>query len=145
MNNLPIEQRLENISSLVDRTFDSFFGTFEILPEQFIHLDNYNVIITKKEFKIVSNKVEAELFSYDIDNASLRYHKSELLPSIQVKLLSVNKYNVLPNNPVNDILESALYLRPPTIIYITKHEKYNLFSVKNMNMATLFLMRKINP
>jgi len=138
-----IEQTLERVSSNVDDLYDSFFGTFKILSNQFVHLDNHNVIIKKNEFKILNNNTEPQILSYNIENSRLRYHKNELLPSIHIKLISVNKYNIEPNNIIVELLENVLYLTPPTSIYITYHQNNNLYSIKNMNMATLFLMEKI--
>jgi hypothetical protein len=138
-----IAQTLENTSSYVDKTKDSFIGTFEILPNQLIHLNNYNVIISKTEFKIVSHHEDPKIFTYDVDANLLRYHRSELLPSIQIKLLSLSEYNVEPNDPVSTLLKGPLYMTTPTNIYITRHDLTDLYSVKNMNMATLFLMRKL--
>ena len=139
-----IEQKLENISSRVNDMSKSFLGSYLILPEQLIHLNNYMVIITNNEFKIVKNGInEQHIYNYQIDTSKLRYHKEELLPSMKVKLLSLSKYNIEPNNPTTELLENVLYMRTPTTIYITYHPESKLYSVKNMNMATVFIMKKI--
>jgi uncharacterized membrane protein YgcG len=141
---MSIEQTLENVSSYVDRLQNSFNGTFEILNNQLIHLNDHSVIINEKEFKIVSNQIEPKIITYDIETSRLRYYNSEVLPSIQIKLLSMTQYNFTPNDTVPQLLNNVLYMTPPTRIYITQHGNDGLYSVKNMNMATLFLMRKIS-
>ena len=141
---MSIEQTLENVSSYINELHDSFYGTYEILNNQLIHLNDHSIIINKKEFKIISNQLEPKIITYDIETSRLRYHKSEVLPSIQIKLLSVTQYNITPNDTVPQLLNNVLYMQPPTKIYITKHDNEGLYSVKNMNMATLFLMRKIS-
>lgn len=141
---MDIEQTLENVSSYIDDLHDSFYGTYEILNNQLIHLNDHNILINNKEFKIISNKLEPKIITYDIDASRLRYYNSEVLPSIQIKLLTVTQYNMTPNDTITQLLNNVLYMTPPTNIYITKIDNDNLYSVKNMNMATLFLMRKIS-
>lgn len=139
-----IEQKLENTSSYINDLHNSFYGTYEILNNQLIHLNNHNIIINKNEFKIISNQIEPKIITYDIETSRLRYYNSEVLPSIQIKLLTVSEYNITPNDTVSQLLNNVLYMTPPTRIYITKHDNNGLYSVKNINMATLFLMRKIS-
>jgi hypothetical protein len=141
---MSIEQNLENTSSYIDNMYDSFLGTYRILPEQFIHLNDYNVIISENEFKILNNDLEPKIFTYNINKSRIRYHKSEVLPSMKINLTSLSKYNITNNDIISELLENVLYLSTPTTIYLTYHPKYKLYSIKNLNMATLFLMEKIN-
>lgn len=139
-----IENTLNKVSSNVDKTYDSFFGSFEILPGQFVHLDGYIVNIDKEHFKIIKQGYQTNIHSYGINDSKLRYHNSELLYSMVMTIDNLSKFDIEPQDPIHDLLENVLYFRPPTTIYITYHPQQDIYSVKNINMATMFLMKKIN-
>lgn len=138
-----IEDTLNKVSSNFDKTYDMFFGTFEILRGQFIHLDGYIVNIEKEHITILKKGINTNIHSYSINTSKLRYHNDELLPSMIFTINNLNKFNIQPQDPVSELLENTLYFRPPTTIYITYHQEHDAYSVKNMNMATMFLMKKI--
>jgi hypothetical protein len=138
-----IEYTLNKVSSNVDRTYDLFFGSFEILQGQFIHLDGYIVNIDNEHLKILKSGIKTNIHDYSINSSKLRYHNAELLPSMIITINNLNKFNIPPQDPVSDLLENTLHFRSPTTIYITYHSDHNVYSVKNMNMATMFLMKKI--
>lgn len=140
-----IEDRLIRVSSRVNDVYNSFFGTFQILPEQFIHLNGYIVIIDKDFIKLIKQTgIEDQIHSYSINTSKLRYHNSELLLSMIITIDNLNKFNVDNGDPVHDLLENVLYFRPPTTIYITYHPIQDIYTVKNLNMATMFIMKKVS-
>jgi hypothetical protein len=143
MSNLNSMDNIGRISSNVNDTFNMFFGSFNIISGQFVHLDNYLVNITKTNFKFIKEDYKLKIHSYGIDSAKLKYHYSELLPSITMTINNLNKFNIENQDATSELLENVLYFRPPTIIHITYHPTSDMFSVKNLNMATIFLMKKI--
>lgn len=138
-----IENTINRVSSNVNNTYDMFFGSFKIVSGQFIHLDELIINITQTSFKFVKDDYKTRIYSYGIDKSKLKYHNSELLPSITMTINNLNKFNIENQDPISELLETILYFRPPTVIHITYHPTNDMFSIKNINMATMFLMKKI--
>lgn len=134
---------LLNSNSSYDDILTSINGTFKILQGQFILLDNQTVFIDSSIFKIIIDGHPTKIFNYSINNKIVRLLKGETVFVVEVKIDNVSKYNIADPDEVDNLLTNALYIKPPTILYVIYNPYHNIFTVKNGNMATLFMMEKI--
>lgn len=130
-------------NSTYDDILTSINGSFTILPGQFILLDNQLVIIDSESIKIVTDDTPNKIFSYSINNRKVMLLKGETTYVVEVKLDNVSKYNVNDPDELDNLLTNGLNVQLPTTFYIMYQPAHNVFTVKNMNMGTLFMMRKI--
>ena len=130
-------------SSNYDEILTSVNGTFNILPGQFILLDNQMVSIDSSSFKIITNDTPNKIFNYSINDKVVKLLQGETTYVVELKLDNQNKYNVADPDEIDNLLSNGLLLKTPTIIYIMYQPGHNVFTVKNMNMGTLFIMKKI--
>tara|TARA_B100000242_G_scaffold293833_1_gene273279 strand:- start:3088 stop:3507 length:420 start_codon:yes stop_codon:yes gene_type:complete len=130
-------------SSSYDEILTSVNGTFNILPGQFILLDNQMVSIDSSSFKIITNDTPNKIFNYSINNKVVKLLQGETTYVVELKLDNQNKYNVADPDEIDNLLSNGLLLKTPTTIYIMYQPRHNVFTVKNMNMGTLFMMKKI--
>lgn len=130
-------------SSTYDEILTSVNGTFYILPGQFILLDNQMVTIDSSSFKIITNDTPNKIFNYSISDKVVKLLQGQTTYVVEMKLDNQNKYNVADPDEIDNLLSNGLLLKTPTIIYIMYQPGHNVFTVKNMNMGTLFMMKKI--
>lgn len=130
-------------SSSYDEILTSVNGTFNILPGQFILLDNQMVSIDSSSFKIITNDTPNKIFNYSINDKVVKLLQGETTYVVEMKLDNQNKYNVADPDEIDNLLSNGLLLKAPTTIYIMYQPEHNVFTVKNMNMGTLFMMKKI--
>tara|TARA_Y100000389_G_C17457622_1_gene519260 strand:+ start:1333 stop:1752 length:420 start_codon:yes stop_codon:yes gene_type:complete len=130
-------------SSTYDEILTSVNGTFNILPGQFILLDNQMVTIDSSSFKIITNDTPNKIFNYSINDKVVKLLQGETTYVVEIKLDNQNKYNVADPDEVDNLLSNGLLLKTPTNIYMMYQPGHNLFTIKNINMGTLFMMKKI--
>jgi hypothetical protein len=134
---------LLNSTSSYDEILTSVNGTFKILQGQFILLDNQTVFIDSSTFKIIIDGNPTKIFNYSINNKIVKLLKGETVFVVEIKIDNVSKYNIADPDEVDNLLTNALYMETPTILYVIYNPYHNIFTVKNGNMATLFMMEKI--
>lgn len=117
-------------------------GSFKILPGQFLLLDNQLVIIDSETIKIVTDDNPNKIFNYSISNKSVKSLKGESTFVVQLKLDNYTAHNVFDPDELENLLINGLTIKIPTIIYIMYQPSHDIFTVKNVNMATLFMMKK---
>tara|TARA_Y100000389_G_scaffold158445_1_gene159901 strand:+ start:793 stop:1209 length:417 start_codon:yes stop_codon:yes gene_type:complete len=126
-----------------DDILTNIHGTFKILPGQFLLLDNQLVIIDSDSMKIVTDDTPNKIFSYSISNKIVKTLKGVTTFVVQLKLDNYTSHNVSDPDELENLLINGLTIKMPTIIYIMYQPKHNIFTVKNLNMATLFMMKKM--
>ena len=130
-------------SSTYDDILTNINGTYNILPGQFILLDNQLVSIDTTSFKIITNDKPNKVFNYSINDKTVKLLQGDITYVVEIKLDNHNKYNVADPDEIDNLLSNGLQLKTPTTIYVMYHPGQNVFTVKNMNMGTLFMMKKI--
>lgn len=126
-----------------DDIVTNIHGTFKILPGQFLLLDNQLVIIDSDSMKIVTDDTPNKIFSYSISNKIVKTLKGATTFVVQLKLDNYTSHNVSDPDELENLLINGLTIKMTTIIYIMYQPKHNIFTVKNLNMATLFMMKKM--
>lgn len=128
--------------SLISQTVKNFYGTFIILPGQFIHLDNQYVQITPTNLKIILGGNPDKIFDYNISEIRLLRFTGSILPVLQVRVSGLAKYNITPIDDADNLLVDVLDMRAPNIFYLAYDPQLNYFTLKNSSMSTLFIMEK---
>jgi hypothetical protein len=128
--------------SLISQTVKNFYGTFIILPGQFIHLDNQYVQITPTSLKIILGGNPDKIFDYNISEIRLLRFTGSILPVLQVRVSGLAKYNIAPVDDTDNLLIDVLDMRAPNIFYLAYDPQLNYFTLKNSSMSTLFIMEK---
>ena len=134
--------------SIINMTsVDTYFGTYNIFPGQFILLDNLQVQIDSKFIGFIDNGIPIIKFVHD--NILPIYSPFESFQGIKFRLISQDKmvHTVTTNN-----LEKLFYntgLRSPNFIYLSKHDTEmkngnikTIYRVSNREYTTLFQMKK---
>lgn len=119
-------------------------GSFKILPGQFLLLDNQLVIIDSDTMKIVTDDNPNKIFNFSINSKLVKRLKGEITYVVELKLDNYTSHNVSDPDELENLLINGLTIKTPTIIYIIYEPEHNIFTVKNLNMATLFMMKKYN-
>jgi hypothetical protein len=128
--------------SLVSQTVKNFYGTFVILPGQFIHLDNQYVQLTPTSLKIIFGGNPDKIFEYNIAEIRLLRFTGSILPVLQVRVSGLAKYNITPVDDTDNLLVDVLDMRAPNIFYLSYDPQLNYYTLKNSSMSTLFIMEK---
>ena len=128
--------------SLVSQTVKNFYGTFVILPGQFIHLDNQYVQLTPTSLKIIFGGNPDKIFEYNIAEIRLLRFTGSILPVLQVRVSGLAKYNITPVDDTDNLLVDVLDMRAPNIFYLSYDPLLNYYTLKNSSMSTLFIMEK---
>ena len=130
-------------STKLDQMLDNFYGSFVILPGQFTLLDNQVLELTKDHLRIVLDGTPNKILDYSIAGSKLQYYEGQPLNALEVRIDNLNKFNVAGYDETVDLITNLLYLRPPSVIYLTYEPELAVFTLKNINMATLAILRKI--
>jgi hypothetical protein len=130
-------------STTIDKMTDNFFGSFVILPGQFTLLDNQVLEITKDHLRIIISGTPNKILDYSIANSKLQYYEGRPLNAMEIRIDSLNKFNVVGFDETVNLITNLLYLRPPSVIYLTYEPDMDVFTLKNINMATLAILKKI--
>lgn len=128
--------------SLISQTVNNFYGTFVIIPGQFIHLDNQTVQLTPNNMKIIFGGNPDKIFEYNIAETRLLRFSGSILPVLQVRVSSLAKYNVTQVDDTDNLLVDVLDMRTPNIFYLAYNTDLDYFTLKNSSMSTLFIMEK---
>jgi len=130
-------------STKLDKMLDNFYGSFVILPGQFTLLDNQVLELTKDHLRIVLDGTPNKILDYSIAGSKLQYYEGQPLNALEVRIDNLNKFNVAGYDETVNLITNLLYLRPPSVIYLTYEPGLDVFTLKNINMATLAILRKI--
>lgn len=128
--------------SLISQTVHNFYGTFIIIPGQFIHLDNQYVQITPTNLKIIFGGNPDKIFDYNIAEIRLLRFTGSIIPVLQVRVSGLAKYNISQVDDTDNLLTDVLDMRAPNIFYLAYDPQLNYFTLKNSSMSTLFIMEK---
>ena len=131
-------------SSTIDKLTDSFFGRYIILPGQFTLLDNQAIEITKDHFRLIIAGTPNKILDYGIADSKLRYYEGKPVSAIELRLDSFNKINVASYDETVNLITNILYLRTPTVIYLTYEKDIGVYTLKNINMATMAILKKLD-
>ena len=130
-------------STKLDQMTDNFYGSFVILPGQFTLLDNQVLELTKEHLRIVIDGTPNKILDYSIAGSKLQYYEGQPLNALEVRIDNLNKFNVAGYDETVNLVTNLLYLKPPSVIYLTYEPELDVFTLKNINMATLAILKKI--
>lgn len=137
-----VKSLLESNSNY-DDILTNIEGSFKILPGQFLLLDNQLITIDSESLKIMTDDTPNKYFNYSLSNKSVKRLKGEITFVVELKIDNFNSFNVNDPDELENLLVNGLNIKTPTTVYIMYHPGQNIFIVKNLNMATLFMMKKI--
>lgn len=129
--------------SVINRMTDNFFGKYIILPGQYSLLDNQIVELTRDNLRIIIGGNPNKMLNYSVTDTRLRYYEGRPVNALEIRIDNLGKINISPGDDLLNLVVDLLYLRTPSIIYITYDEKNNVFTLKNLNMATIAVLQKI--
>jgi hypothetical protein len=135
------ELRLNN--TIVNEMTDNFFGKFVILPGQYSLLDNQVIELTPKNLRIIVGGNPNKMLDYSVADTRLRYYEGRPINALEIRIDNLSKVNINPGDDILNLIVDLLYLRTPSIIYMTYEEKNKVFTLKNLNMATIAVLQKI--
>lgn len=134
-------------SSEIDKLTDNYFGTYLIQPGQFALLDNQLIELTKNHLRFILAGSPNRILEYNIIDFRLRYFNGQPVNALELKITGLNKYNIPGNyDETVNLITNLLYLRPPSVIYITYEPEQSgggIYTLKNINMATLAVLTKV--
>jgi len=129
--------------SVINQMRDNFFGKYIILPGQYSLLDNQVVELTPKNLRIIIGGNPNKMLDYSVADTRLRYYEGRPINALEIRIDNLGKININPGDDVLNLVVDLLYLRTPSIIYITYEERNKVFTLKNLNMATIAVLQKI--
>lgn len=135
----PYQQNETNVNQMTD----NFFGKYLILPGQYSLLDNQVVELTPNNLRIIIGGNPNKMLDYSVSDTRLRYYEGQPINALEVRIDNLSKVNINPGDGVINLIVDLLYLRTPSIIYMTYEERNNVFTLKNLNMATIAVLQKI--
>ena len=130
-------------STKLNQMVDNFYGSFVILPGQFTLLDNQVLDLTKDHLRIVIDGTPNKILDYSIAGSKLQYYEGQPLNALEVRIDNLNKFNIAGYDETVNLITNLLYLKPPSVIYLTYEPELDAFTLKNINMATLAILKKI--
>ena len=133
----------EQNDSVVNQMTDNFFGKYVILPGQYSLLDNQVIELTPKNLRIIIGDNPNKMLDYSVSDTRLRYYEGRPINALEIRIDNLSKVNVKPGDAVINLVVDLLYLRTPSIIYMTYEERNKVFTLKNLNMATIAVLQKI--
>lgn len=129
--------------SVVNQMTDNFFGNYIILPGQYSLLDNQVIELTPNNLRIIIGDNPNKILEYSITDTRLRYYEGRPINALEIRIDNLSKVNINPGDDILNLVVDLLYLRTPSIIYMTYEEKNKVFTLKNLNMATIAVLQKI--
>ena len=129
--------------SVINQMTDNFFGKYIILPGQYSLLDNQVVELTPKNLRIIIGGNPNKMLDYSVADTRLRYYEGRPINALEIRIDNLSKININPSDDVLNLVVDLLYLRTPSIIYMTYEERNKVFTLKNLNMATIAVLQKI--
>lgn len=129
--------------SVINQMTDNFFGKYIILPGQYSLLDNQVVELTPKNLRIIIGGNPNKMLDYSVADTRLRYYEGRPINALEIRIDNLSKININPGDDVLNLVVDLLYLRTPSIIYMTYEERNTVFTLKNLNMATIAVLQKI--
>jgi len=129
--------------SVINQMRDNFFGKYIILPGQYSLLDNQVVELTPKNLRIIIGGNPNKMLDYSVADTRLRYYEGQPINALEIRIDNLGKININPSDDVLNLVVDLLYLRTPSIIYMTYEERNKVFTLKNLNMATIAVLQKI--
>lgn len=129
--------------SVINQMTDNFFGKYVILPGQYSLLDNQVIELTPNSLHIIIGGNPNKMLTYSISDTRLRYYEGRPVNALEIRIDNLSKININPGNDILNLVVDLLYLRTPSIIYMTYEERNKVFTLKNLNMATIAVLQKI--
>ena len=133
-----------NDQTLLDRAIENFFGKFIILPGQYAMLDNQVIELTRNRLRIIIGGNPNKTLDYNIKDIKIRYFNAQPVNALQLNISSMDKYNMSGADDISNLIVELLYLRAPGQIYIVYDSKMGIFMLKNINMATVAVLKKMD-
>ncbi len=133
----------EQTDSVVNQMTDNFFGKYVILPGQYSLLDSQVIELTPKNLRIIIGDNPNKMLDYSVSDTRLRYYEGRPINALEIRIDNLSKVNVKPGDAIINLVVDLLYLRTPSMIYMTYEEKNKVFTLKNLNMATIAVLQKI--
>jgi hypothetical protein len=133
----------EQNDSVINQMTDNFFGKYVILPGQYSLLDNQVIELTPKNLRIIIGDNPNKMLDYSVSDTRLRYYEGRPINALEIRIDNLSKVNINPGDAVINLVVDLLYLRTPSIIYMTYEERNKVFTLKNLNMATIAVLQKI--
>jgi hypothetical protein len=130
-------------TTTIDNMTDNFFGSYVILPGQYTLLDNQVIELTKEYLRIVIAGTPNKILDYSVAQTKLKYYEGQPLHALEIHIDNLNKFNVPNYDETVNLITNLLYLRPPSVIYMTYEKDMNVFTLKNINMATIAILKKM--
>lgn len=118
-------------------------GDYIVIPGQNILLDNAIIKISSTEFKIFIKSIHNQLLDYKIRDTQISQYDSEYLYNMEIRLETVNKYNMKVYDEVDNLLTNIFKLTPPTTIHLSYNVKDDIFILKNNSFKTIVMLKKI--
>ena len=132
-------------SSVIDKMTDNLFGVFAILPGQYTLLDNQLLELTRNNLRIVIRGTPDKILDYTIGSYQLRYFDGQPVHVLEIRLVNMGQYNIIGFDETANLVSNLLYLRTPTVAYMVYDPTNQIYTLKNLNMATVAVMRKVGP
>lgn len=129
--------------TIVNQMTDNFFGKYIILPGQYSLLDNQVVELTPNNLRIIIGGNPNKMLDYSVTDTRLRYYEGQPINALEIRIDNLSKININPGDGVINLIVDLLYLRTPSIIYMTYEERNKVYTLKNLNMATIAVLQKI--
>jgi hypothetical protein len=133
----------EQNNSVINQMTDNFFGKYIILPGQYTLLDNQVIELTPNNLRIIIGDNPNKMLDYSVTDTRLRYYEGRPINALEIRIDNLSKVNINSGDAVINLVVDLLYLRTPSLIYMTYEEKNKVFTLKNLNMATLAVLQKI--
>lgn len=137
----------------LDTDFDKFLGQYIVEPGQFQHLDNQNVVLTRKELRIVieTSTFDVHTFMYSISRIRFIQDPSNLKRANAVALTITNSSVIhsdggqtTNSHHMEQLLNDILDIRTPTVLYMTYNPDSGFYTLKNNNYATIAILDRID-
>lgn len=129
--------------TIVNQMTDNFFGKYIILPGQYSLLDNQVVELTPNNLRIIIGGNPNKMLDYSVTDTRLRYYEGQPINALEIRIDNLSKININPGDGVINLIVDLLYLRTPSITYMTYEERNKVYTLKNLNMATIAVLQKI--
>lgn len=118
-------------------------GDYIVVPGQNMLLDNAIIKVSSTDFKIFIESIHNQIFDYKIRDSQISQYDAEYLYNMEIRLESVNKYNMKIYDEVDNLLTNIFKLTPPTTIHLSYNVKDDIFILKNNSLKTIVMLKKI--
>ena len=127
----------------LEKLNNMFYGSYLILPGQFQMLDKQIVTLTKESLRIlVRGGSRDTVYNFSVNEIQQMYYKGLPLKAIRIRVDSMSSVNAEGPNNLTNLFTMALGMKTPTTLYISYDTKTDIFTLKNSQYSTIFIMRK---